>query len=132
MMKKSGQCRTTADRTTAASIIQGIGPQKYERNFRNSLVFFSSISLGPYWLSASAPRPALRPSGDDPSFRLQGVRHGHRLEGFVRIGLRAGLGAHGLGRGVVVCHDGCSFVLYDVPSFARSLYGQSPLVVEPQ
>ena len=28
MMKKSGQCRATADRITAASIIHGIGPQK--------------------------------------------------------------------------------------------------------
>jgi len=28
MMKKSGQWRTTADSTTATSIIQGIGPQK--------------------------------------------------------------------------------------------------------
>ena len=28
MIKKSGQCLTTPDRTTAASIIQGIGPQK--------------------------------------------------------------------------------------------------------
>ena len=51
MMKKSGQCRTTPDRTTATSIIQGIGPQKYERNFRSALVFFSAISFGPYWVS---------------------------------------------------------------------------------
>ena len=28
MMKKSGQCRTTPDSTTAISIIHGIGPQK--------------------------------------------------------------------------------------------------------
>ena len=28
MMKKSGQCWATAERITAASIIQGIGPQK--------------------------------------------------------------------------------------------------------
>jgi hypothetical protein len=28
MMKKSGQCRTTPDRITAASIIHGMGPQK--------------------------------------------------------------------------------------------------------
>ena len=28
MMKKSGQCRTTPDSTTATSIIHGIGPQK--------------------------------------------------------------------------------------------------------
>jgi len=48
MMKKSGQCRSTPDRITAASIIQGIGPQKYVRNFRSGLAFFSSISLGPY------------------------------------------------------------------------------------
>ena len=28
MMPKSGQCRATADRITAASIIHGMGPQK--------------------------------------------------------------------------------------------------------
>ncbi len=28
MMAKSGQCRATAERITAASIIQGMGPQK--------------------------------------------------------------------------------------------------------
>ena len=28
MMKKSGQCRSIADRITAASIIHGMGPQK--------------------------------------------------------------------------------------------------------
>ena len=28
MMKKSGQCRSTPDKITAASIIHGIGPQK--------------------------------------------------------------------------------------------------------
>ena len=48
MMKKSGQCRAAADRITAPSIIHGIGPQKYVRNFRNALGFFSSISFGPY------------------------------------------------------------------------------------
>jgi hypothetical protein len=48
MMKKSGQYRTTPDRITATSIIHGMGPQKQPRNFRNGLVFFSSISLGPY------------------------------------------------------------------------------------
>jgi hypothetical protein len=47
MMPKSGQWRATADRTTAASIIQGMGPQKYVRNFSSALVFFSSISFGP-------------------------------------------------------------------------------------
>ena len=47
MMKKSGQCRTRPDSTTATSIIHGIGPQKYVRNLRIALVFFSAISLGP-------------------------------------------------------------------------------------
>ncbi len=51
MMPKSGQCRATAESTTAASIIHGIGPQKYVRNFSSGLVFFSSISFGPYWAS---------------------------------------------------------------------------------
>ncbi len=64
MMKKSGQCRTTPDSTTATSIIQGIGPQKYKRNFRSELVFFSSISFGPYCASRFVPSAWLRPSGD--------------------------------------------------------------------
>jgi len=51
MMKKLGQWRTTPKRITAASIIQGIGPQKYDRNFRIALVFFSGILFGPYFSS---------------------------------------------------------------------------------
>ena len=65
MMKKSGQCRAAADRITAASIIHGIGPQKYVRNFRNGLTFFSSISFGPYSVSRFRASAWLRPSGDD-------------------------------------------------------------------
>ena len=53
MMQKSGQCRSTADKITAASIIHGIGPQKYVSSFRSGLAFFSSISLGPYLASRS-------------------------------------------------------------------------------
>ncbi len=64
MMKKSGQCRSTPDRITAASIIHGIGPQKYVRNFRSGLAFFSSISLGPYWVSRFCASTWLRPSGE--------------------------------------------------------------------
>ena len=67
MMKKSGQCRTTPDSTTATSIIQGIGPQKYMRNLRKALVFFSSISFGPYLVSRFAASAPVRPSGDEPS-----------------------------------------------------------------
>src|SRR5579862_5358656 len=51
MMKKSGQCLTIPDRITAASIIQGMGPQKYVRNFQNALVVFSAISFGPFLVS---------------------------------------------------------------------------------
>ncbi len=51
MMKKSGQCPSAPDRITATSIIHGMGPQKYVRNLRNELVFSSSISFGPYWIS---------------------------------------------------------------------------------
>ena len=54
MMKKSGQCLSTPDRITAASIIQGIGPQKYVRNLRRELAFFSTSSFGPYWVSRLA------------------------------------------------------------------------------
>ena len=32
------------------------------------MVFFSSISLGPYWASRFSASAWLRPSGDDPSF----------------------------------------------------------------
>ena len=38
------------------------------RNFRNALVFFSSISLGPYWASRFCASACVRPSGDDPNF----------------------------------------------------------------
>ena len=65
MMKKSIQCRTTPDKITAASIIQGIGPQKYVRNFRISFVFFSAISLGPYCVSRFCASVWLSPSGED-------------------------------------------------------------------
>jgi hypothetical protein len=67
MMKKSGQCRSTPDKITAASIIHGIGPQKYVSSFRNGLSFFSSISLGPYLASRPVASAWLRPSGDEPS-----------------------------------------------------------------
>ena len=68
IMRKSGQCRTAADRTTATSIIHGIGPQKYFRNIRYILVFFSGISLGPYCASRFVASRAVRPSLPDPSF----------------------------------------------------------------
>ena len=45
MTPKSAQCRTTAERTAATSIIHGIGPQKYERSFRIGLTRSSTISL---------------------------------------------------------------------------------------
>src|ERR1039458_8976073 len=65
MMKKSGQCRSTPDKITAASIIHGIGPQKYVSNFSSGLAFFSTISFGPYFASRFPASPWLRPSGDD-------------------------------------------------------------------
>src|SRR5664280_1055320 len=68
MMPKSGQCWARAERTTAASIIHGIGPHRYVRNLRNGLSFFSSISLGPYWTRRFAASAWLMPSGDDSSF----------------------------------------------------------------
>ena len=65
MMKKSGQCRSTADRITATSIIHGIGPQKYARNCRNGRVFFSSSSFGPYRSSRVRASASVRPSAED-------------------------------------------------------------------
>jgi hypothetical protein len=45
MMTRSDQWRSTPERTAATSIIHGIGPQKYERNLRIGLSFFSGSSL---------------------------------------------------------------------------------------
>src|SRR5664279_1361052 len=64
MMKKSGQWPTAPERITATSIIHGIGPQKYDRNFRNALVWCSAISFGPYWLSRLVASAWLRPFDD--------------------------------------------------------------------
>ena len=67
MMKKSAQCPSAADRTTAASIIHGIGPQKYASRARSELVFSSAISFGPYRanrlvrLGVRRVRPAMTP-----------------------------------------------------------------------
>ncbi len=47
MMPKSAQWPTNADSTTATSIIHGIGPQKYDRNFSRGLTGFSGSSLYP-------------------------------------------------------------------------------------
>ena len=63
-MKKSGQCWTMPDSTTATSIIHGIGPQKYLRNFSKALLFFSSISFGPYCASRFVASAWVSPSGD--------------------------------------------------------------------
>src|SRR6056297_3934930 len=67
IMPRSGQCLSTAERIAAISIIQGMGPQKYERNFRNWLGFLSFISLVPYMLSRSCASSWRSPSGDDPN-----------------------------------------------------------------
>src|SRR5665648_1185283 len=67
MMKKSGQCPTAPERMTATSIIQGIGPQKYSRNFSSGFVLCSAISFGPYWARRSFASAWLRPSGEVPS-----------------------------------------------------------------
>ena len=37
MMTKSAQCRTTAESTAAASIIHGIGPQKWDEQFQQRI-----------------------------------------------------------------------------------------------
>ena len=62
-MKKLEQFRTKPVRMTATSIILRIETQKYLRNLRNGLVFFSTIAFGPYFVSlvaASAPVKALK------------------------------------------------------------------------
>ena len=46
-MARSVQWRTTADRIAAVSIIHGIGPQKYERNFRTGLCGSCGSWFGP-------------------------------------------------------------------------------------
>ena len=61
MMKKSAQCPSAADRITAASIIHGIGPQKYASSARSELVVSSAISFGPY-----RTKPLLRLIGAQP------------------------------------------------------------------
>ena len=67
MMKKSGQWRSTPDKITAASIIHGIGPQKYVSSFSSGLAFLSAISFGPYLASRFPASAWVRPSGDDDS-----------------------------------------------------------------
>jgi len=66
MMPKSSQWWTTADRVAATSIIQGIGPQKYERNLRRGFVLSSGISLQPYLVSRACTSELLRPSAETP------------------------------------------------------------------
>ena len=48
MTPDSSHRRTAHARARAASIIQGIGPQKCERNSRRGLFFFSSTAFSPY------------------------------------------------------------------------------------
>ena len=91
IMKKSGQCFTTPDRITATSIIQGIGPQKYERNFSSAFVFFTGSSFGPSFVSrfdASAP---VRPSGEDSS-RFSTSASGSVFKSSAAFGLPFALG----------------------------------------
>src|SRR5271154_2730121 len=97
MIPKSGQCWAAADRITAASIIQGIGPQKYERNFRISLVFFSAISFGPYWVNRFCASAWVRPSADEPNFFSTSAQ-GRDFKSFFALGFDPGLdsGASGL------------------------------------
>ena len=45
MITKSAQSFTNSESTAAASIIQGIGPQKYERKRSSGLSAFSTSSL---------------------------------------------------------------------------------------
>ena len=47
MITASVQCRAASDNTSAASIIHGIGAQKYPKNTSSGLRRSSAISLGP-------------------------------------------------------------------------------------
>ena len=47
-LQVTGERWMIADMTTAASIIHGMGPQKYPKNLTTELTFFAGISLGPY------------------------------------------------------------------------------------
>ncbi len=66
-MKKSAQCPSAAERITAASIIHGIGPQKYASSARSELVVSSAISFGPYRARRSRASTLVRPSAENPS-----------------------------------------------------------------
>ncbi len=48
MIAASAQCRASSDNTSAASIIQGMGAQKYPRNASTGFRRRSAISLAPY------------------------------------------------------------------------------------
>src|SRR5664279_3545899 len=45
----------------AASIIHGIGPQKYARNIAQGLLFFSSIAFGPYFAARACASADVKP-----------------------------------------------------------------------
>ena len=112
MMMKSGQCRTMPERTTATSIIQGIGPQKYIRNLSSGLVFFSSISFGPYVVSLLAASAPVRPSSEQPR------RFSTSAIGSV---FRSSLASTGAAR-LAGCGLGCAtlaFTIGSIPDFDR-------------
>ncbi len=97
MMKKSGQCRSTPDRITATSIIQGMGPQKYESSLSSGLAFCSAISLGPYWVRRFSASACVRPSGD-VSRRLSTSGKGRDFRSSFAAGPSAGFDAPALDR----------------------------------
>jgi hypothetical protein len=105
IMKKSGQWRTTAERTTATSIIQGIGPQKYPRNFSSALVFFYAISLGPYCTSRLFASASVKPSGDEPR-RFSTSAIGNFCRSSCETGLASGEAAGRLGLAICVAMKG--------------------------
>jgi hypothetical protein len=67
MIAGSAQWRTTPESMMAASIIQGIGPQKYERNLSTGFLFFSGISLYPYSASRSCTSDSVKPASEKPN-----------------------------------------------------------------
>jgi hypothetical protein len=61
IIAKSSQRPSIAERMAATSIIQGMVPQKLPRNFISGLIFFSKISLGPYYWSLASASEVERP-----------------------------------------------------------------------
>ena len=65
------------------------------------MVFFSSISLGPYWVSRFSASAWLRPSGDEPNF-FSTSASGRDFKSSFASGFDPGFGFGALGSSVLV------------------------------